>query len=164
MTIQNAAVAGGQGSGHFFGILGVYQIVYAFQSFKRYSRFSSAPVQEPSPEMIRRIDEIASDIKKSKVKSDPALVEFSSQTFMAQAVWKGRLANGHAIFVDNSGHEVVFSKRGDVAFTPSGRVRPNKAVKGSLQLGSVTLKGTFTAESFERLRTWGSGFLTSLEG
>jgi len=95
ITIANSA-AGSGGGPHFFAILGVWQIIWGFQSFGRYKRFSVMPMKKPSEEILRQIDGLVKTITKAKVKEQPDLVEFQTKTFTARQAWKGKLSQRHS--------------------------------------------------------------------
>ena len=50
------------------------------------------PVQEPSRDLLQKINDIVTKINKSKPKTDPDVIEFDGQTFVAKQPWKARLA------------------------------------------------------------------------
>ena len=92
VTIYNmhlVAMAGhGAGEPPFFLGLGIVQIAWGFHSFRQYARFRHMPVQEPSPDLLQKINDIVTKINKSKTKTDPDVIEFEGQTFVAKQPWK----------------------------------------------------------------------------
>jgi hypothetical protein len=154
-TITNSAAGGGNVL-HFFAILGVWQIIWGFQSFGRYRRFSAMPMVKPSDETLRQIDDLVNAITKAKAKEQPDLVEFQTTTFTAQT-WKGRLSNDSAVFVEGSGQDIVFARRGDVEFVKQGKALIGKTLKATFKLRDRQLTGTIAPEFIDRFEAWKAG-------
>jgi hypothetical protein len=153
VTISNSASGGGGGS-HFFAILGVWQIIWGCQSFGRYSRFSKLPMSKPSEATLKMINEIVKAITKAKSKDTPDLLEFLTKAFISQQLWKGRLSQDSAVFVQGSGQDVVFSKKNQVQFDKQSKALIGKKIKAAFRLGERSMNGTISPEYFERYEAW----------
>ncbi len=151
ISIMNMAIGAGTGA---FPIIGIFQIIWGLQSFGRYSRFAQMPREIPSPSTIKRIDEIAKDILRTKPAKDPQIIEFRAQTFFGgNQPWKGRLRSNHAVFVGPGGKDVIFARTSEVKFTNDSR-KAGKTVKVTIQIGDRNLKGTMPFESYQRYESW----------
>jgi len=153
VTIANAS-SGGSGGFHFFAVLGVFQIIWGFKSFGRYSRFSQNPVQKPSPEMQKQIDDLANAIRKAKFKNAPDIIEFQAKSFSITKPWKGKLEHDRAIFADIAGEEIIFAEKNRVRFFEEGSQLLGKSLKVDIQLRDRKMKGTISPESLERFTEW----------
>jgi len=152
-TIANSASNGSDGP-HFFAILGVWQIIWGFQSFGRYKRFSAMPMAKPSDATLKRIDELVKAITKAKATEQSDIVEFQTKTFTAQQVWKGRLSDDAAVFVEGSGQDIVFASRPEVEFVKQGKVLIGKTLKAKFKLRDREFAGTIAPESMDRFEAW----------
>lgn len=152
ITFANSAAVGGGGH-RFFAVLGVWQIIWGFQSFGRYKRFSAMPMSRPSDETLRQIDDMVKELAKTKPKDATDVIAFQ----IKNRPWKGRLGQDSGIFVDAPGQEVVFVNRDRVRIEIQDKVLIGKALKASFTLGDRNLNGTISLESYERYDAWKAG-------
>jgi hypothetical protein len=154
---------GGAGTVYHAGAAGFGM---ALHYYRRYVRLRRIAVQEPSPELTRRIDEIVKQISKCDPAADRDIIEFvdDGSTYAAALgwplQWKGRLAPDQAIFVDDSGKCVLFGKRNDVTFTPREVVRAKRWTAGRFLIGSQELRAAMSPESLRRYQEWKEGVMT----
>ncbi len=152
VTINN--MAAGQHTSTW-GVIGVFQIIWGFQSFSRYSRFSKMPRETPSPATIQRIDEIVKDIAKTKPAVDPEIIDFKMQAFFGGVQpWKARLRGNHAVFVGPGGKDVIFARTREVDIRSAGKKALSKTLKATFRITDRNFKGIISPESFARYQTW----------
>ncbi|MDX9980284.1 MAG: hypothetical protein RBU25_09700 [Lentisphaeria bacterium] len=147
ITLANAA--GGEGGGGF-AVMGVFQIIWGCQGFGRYARFSSMPVEKPSPETVKMIDDIVKEILKMKGKTDQDLVEFQ----MEGKAWKGRLSEDMAVFVEVLTQDVAFARKDAVRILPQGKALIGKTIKATIKFRDKAQNGTISPENFARYEAW----------
>jgi len=153
ITIVNLRLRGGDGF-IFFGALGMSQIICGFQCVRSYKRFPVMPMNKPTDEDIRQVDNVVWTIARAKVKEQSDFVEFQTKTFTAQKVWKGKLSQDLAVFVQGSGQDIVFASKNDVHFVKQGKVLIGKTLKASFRIRDRKLTGTIAPEIFDRYEAW----------
>ncbi len=151
ITITNSVSDGGHS---FFAILGGWQIIWGCQSFGRYKRFSKLPINKPSDETVKIIDDIVNELTKAKTKDAQDVIEFQTKNQIKNQIWKGRLAQDSAIFVQAAGQDVVFAKKSQVRIDKQGKVLIGKTIKAAFTLGDRNLNGTIDPDTFERYESW----------
>lgn len=149
VTIANIANDGGF---QFFIVIGVWQIIWGCQSFQRYKRFSKMPVNKPSKETLKQIDDLMNTIIKVKAKEQDNIIEF--KTNRPQQLWKGKLSQNTAIFVERTGQDIMFAAKHEVDFIKEGKSLLGKALKASFGVRERKLTGTIMPEYFERFEMW----------
>jgi hypothetical protein len=145
---------GGDEGYRFFGILGLWQVVWGTQSFVRYRRFSTVPTTKPADALLVEIDNVVNDIALANVKNQPDMVEIQTKSLAGKEVWKGRFVAGGVIFVEGSGPNAVFANKADVEIVKKGKVLFGKTQKIKCKLGSVRFDGTIAPLYMERLDAW----------
>jgi hypothetical protein len=151
ITVANSASGGGTS---FFALLGVWQIIWGVQSFGRFNHFSKLPMQKPSDSLSKQIDTLINEISKSKTKDRTDLIEFQAKGISAQGLWKGKLEQNSAVFVQGAGQDLIFSEKNRVIIDTKGQPQTGKTVKAYFQIGDRTMNGTLSAENYERYQTW----------
>ena len=156
VAISNTST--GSLSGHgLFAYLGLWQIVWGFKKFGRYTRFREMPQTKPTPESIHRIDEIVNEITKSKMADDPNLIVFripATTFFDGPQVWKARLVGANAVFTEKSGCDCIIAKKDDVDFVKTGKFLIGKTLKADFRIQDRNLKGQISPKAFERYERW----------
>jgi hypothetical protein len=71
ISIMNMAIRAGTGA---WPVVGIFQFIWGLQSFGRYSRFSQMPREIPGASTIKRIDQIAKDILRTKPAQEPQVI------------------------------------------------------------------------------------------
>lgn len=151
ITIANAS--GGIGS-HFFAYLGIWQIAWGIQSIIRYKRFSTIPIDKPSDESVKHLNNLVNTIRSAKPEEEPDIVEFEAKNFPNERMWKGKLAQGWAVFIARGGSDVVFTAKKDVEFVKTGKALLGKTLKASFKLGTWKMQGSISPELFDRFQAW----------
>jgi hypothetical protein len=141
-------IAGGEGG--FFTVLGIFQIGWGIQSFRRYSRFSGALMEKPSVEILTWLDGIIKSTAKARAKNTDDIIEFSGDGKM----WKGMLMDNGAVFADMQQSDVIFVSKEEVNIFTQDRDITKKKLKASFKIGLREMKGKIASESFERFETW----------
>ena len=152
ITFMNAS--SGTGSPGAFGIIGVWQIIWGFQSFGRYARFANMPQSKPSAETLQRIDQIVDEMKKATLASDPRLLEFTGKSFSSQQAWRGRLGEASGVFIADGGQDLVFAQKQAVSISSDGKVWIGKSLKATFSIGERNFSGTISPEAFQRYEEW----------
>jgi len=152
VTFANASSGGG--SVGFFFILGIWQIIWGFQSFGRYKRFAYLAGEKPSKEAMERLEQALHGIMASSYGTSADIVEFKAKkTAFKQWTWKGKLMDDAALFV--AGKKAIIPVRKDeVKLTLKGEPSGVQRQKGTLHLGKQKIVGTISNESLDRLRAW----------
>ncbi len=151
ITFANAS-SGGESIGFFF-IIGVWQIIWGFQSFGRYKRFSYLAGEKPSKEALEKLEQALQGIMASSYKTSADIVEFKVKTAFKEWNWKGKLMDDVALFV--AGKKAIIPVRKDeVKLTLKGESSGLRPHKGTLHLGKQKIAGTISPESLDRLREW----------
>jgi MFS family permease len=151
VTFANAS-SGGESVGFFF-ILGIWQIVWGFQSFGRYKRFAYLAGEKPSKEALEKLEQALRGIMASSYKTSADIVEFKVKALFKEWNWKGKLMDDVALFV--AGKKAIIPVRKDeVKLTLKGESSGLRPQKGTLHLGKQKIAGTISPESLDRLREW----------
>ncbi len=143
-------VVGLAGEARWAVILGIFQMYWGFQSFRRYGRFSGISPQKPSEQAVKQVDDIVKSVTKTKPAESEAIIELA----IRNKPWKGQLTGDVGIFVAVSGDDVLFARKDEVNFIRQGMAAPKKPQKISAHIGTRTFNGTISAESMERYETW----------
>lgn len=107
-------VACGAAGAWLWAILGVFQVGWACNSFRRFWRCSSISKSAPSPESLKEINQIVGDLAGARMARDANIIEFSVKAFPFEENWKARLHDFYAVWV--RGRDVLFARKGDVVF------------------------------------------------
>ena len=151
VTFANAS-SGGESVGFFF-IIGVWQIIWGFQSFGRYKRFSYLAGEKPSKESQAKLEELVQGIIASSSRASTDIIEFKVKTAFKEWNWKGKLMHDAALFV--AGKKAIISvRRDEVKLRLKGESSGMRPQKGTLHLGKQKIVGTISPESLDRLREW----------
>jgi hypothetical protein len=154
VTIANAAA--GSGSTSTVAVLGIFQIWWGIQSFKRYGRFKNVSTDKLPEESVRYVDDLVKGIAKSKAAKEPDIIQFQISSGQPP-VWKGRLLADAALCVSANGQEAVIARKNDVSITAEGKVLLGKNLKASFQFGDRIFKGSIAPEFFDRYQAWKTG-------
>lgn len=149
VTIAN--MQSGAGGFRGFAALGVFQIIWGIQSFRRYGRFAHLGGGTASTEAIQRVDAVVAGIAEASMKTSADIIEFTA----SNRQWKGRLAPDLGVFVAGAEDEVVLAGKGEVIITPQEPVA-GKAFQATFQLGPHSHKGSLSPEAYQRYQTWRS--------
>jgi len=151
VTFANAS-SGGESIGFFF-VLGVWQIIWGFQSFGRYKRFSYLAGEKPSKESLEKLEEVVQGIMASSYRTSADIVEFKVKTAIKEWNWKGKLMDDVALFVAGK-KAIIPVRRDEVKLTLKGESSGLRPHKGTLRLGKQKIVGTISRESLDRFREW----------
>lgn len=147
VTVAN--MQSGAGGPRFFAALGIFQIIWGVQSFRRYGRFAHLAGGTASAEAIQRVDALVAGIFASSMKTAADIIEFTA----GGQQWKGRLAPDLGVFVAGAEDEVVLAGKGEVSITPQEPVA-GKAFAATFQLGPHSHKGSLSPEAYQRYEIW----------
>lgn len=148
ITIQNMENQGG--GVPFWAILGVMQIGWGIQSFKRYNRFSHIGQMGIAPELEGEIKELINAVKKGNPKKLPDMIQFAAK----KRVWKGRLSPSCAIMLTTVGDDIQILNRKQFTMERTGKALVGSTVKMKVTMKNLTLVGTISAEHMERFENW----------
>ncbi|MCK4272904.1 hypothetical protein KAX22_09645 [bacterium] len=148
ITIYNISAGG---KSFFWAILGFWQIIWAFQAFGRYRRFSGLSPEKPSEEYLKWIGEVVKSVKKAKVTESDDIIEF--RMLKDHSNWKGKLLRQGAIFVEVRERDVLLAKTEDIQFVPQGKGCGGTS-EVSFQIANRTGTGEIPPESFEKYEAW----------
>jgi uncharacterized protein YjeT (DUF2065 family) len=157
ITIANASAGSGEPSS--FALIGVLQIIWGFQSFKRFKRFSGVSMEKPSEESLQRVDELVKSIRSSKPKNESDIIQFQTSGFQS-SIWKGKLFTNASVFVTIKGQETIITRKEDVNILAEEKVLIGKSLKALYKFGSRDFKGTIPPEFYERYVAWKTGIIT----
>ncbi|HAF94697.1 MAG: hypothetical protein A2X34_00335 [Elusimicrobia bacterium GWC2_51_8] len=134
---------------------GVIVIAMGIQNIYRRKRFLRIPMQKPSAEMVKQMNSVVKIIKNGKPTEHLDFVEFQTVTALSsmQEIWKGRLYKDFAVFVNDSGTEVIYAKKKEVNF-----VKPEVAfidtIKTSCKICDKQMVINIAPELFKRIEVW----------
>lgn len=148
ITIMNIS-QGGEGQA-FFAVLGVIQIGWGIQSFKRFDRFSHTGKISVSPDLAGEIKILIEEIKKGNPKKSMDMIQFNA----GSRIWKGRLAQGRAIMLTTTGDDIQIMPKSDFTIERTGKAMIGSTVYADISLKRRTMKGTISTEHMERFENW----------
>lgn len=148
ITIVNMSEGGG--SGAFWAILGVMQIGWGIQSFKRYDRFAHIGKISVSRDLGGEMQILIEEVKKGNPKKLPDMIQFTAK----QRIWKGRLASKCAIMLTTTGDDIQILPRSGFVIERTGKTMIGSTVKIHITMKNQTLDGTISPEHMERFETW----------
>ncbi len=161
-NIVSSILAAGSGSSGFVGwpVLGVWQMVWGFQSFARYRRFANAFANPPADPARRQMDQMLDELRKANPKQHRDVVEFTAKAFTPQHV-KVRLMAEGALCLVNAGDDVhvLPRERFDLQLLKDA---PFGNVKARANLGGNVYEATMKREHFDRFSEWKSGAVSPL--
>jgi hypothetical protein len=137
-----------------WGILGAVQIGYGIYRFTTYPRFYAALRHHPEPEDLKLMDKLVKQIQKTKTKATDDHIAFQTKGFLQQQVWKGQLARAAALFVDQTGHEVMVLHEDQFEMTVRGKVLIGKTLKVSVRFKDRVTDGLISPEEYAKYESW----------
>jgi hypothetical protein len=144
-------------SGGVFGILGVAQIIWGFQSFWKYGTAAAILKIPPSELAMQRFDQIVIGMKSATMTNDPSLIEFENnsvnKSFNRHQNWKARLDLDKAFFLgdgENSG--LILAPKQKVLIY--GNVLKGTMIKANLSTGDRTFSVRISPDAFQRYAEW----------
>jgi hypothetical protein len=151
ITIYNES-QGAKGSTNF-ALIGILQIIWGIQSFKRYKRFSNVTTEKPPEESIQRIDEIVKNVLNAKPDFDLDVIQFSTKN----QNWKGKLLPEVGVFVETNGNDVVFVRKELFNVTQYVPNQSGEILKVNFQFDDQEKKGTIPSKSLLKFEAWKNG-------
>ena len=156
VTFASAAITGA--ANNLFALVGVFQIIWGIQSYRRYSRFAGTPTQKPSEQSLKQVEDIVNPVTKAKFSESEDIIEFQmTRGGFSWKSWRGKLSGDVGIFVAKAGDDTLFARRDEVDFISKGKVPislPGKTLKVSIQIGKRTFNGIISPESMARYESW----------
>jgi hypothetical protein len=144
------------GRSEFFIILGIWQIVWGVERFSRYRRFSRVPLEKPSEQVMKWLDENVKALASARSLPESDILEFR-----ATARWRAKLFEDAALFVFGSGQDVLLARKDHITFSCNGEpILNGKSLKATFGIGDRNLSGTISVEAFAKYGGWkGEGAL-----
>ncbi|MDD5542985.1 MAG: hypothetical protein PHX83_07395 [Acidobacteriia bacterium] len=152
VTISNAS--SGASGPHFFAILGLWQVVWGFQSFGRYSRFSGRVSGKPPQELINQVAAISKSLAAKGASQQPEVMEFTVGVKRAKRTWKGKLLDDLAVFSIEKEADFIVADKSSVNFSQQSGVSSAGGVSVSFNIGSRSGDATMTSNQFEKYQRW----------
>ncbi len=138
------------GRSEFFIIMGIWQIVWGVERFSRYRRFSRVPLEKPSEQVMKWLDENVKALGRAH-----ALPESDTLEFHAKARWRARLFEDAALFVFGSGQDVILARKAHITFSSNGQPTLNgKPLNATFGIGGRNLSGSILPEAFAKYGAW----------
>ena len=156
ISMTPAPAATQEGGTNFFGMMGLMQVIWGFQGLWRYWERRHLPQQPPPPEAIQQLEAIVDGIVKGKTAEEDDMVEFETKTLSGSQVWKGRLMQNGAVFVEGQGDDILFCDRTAVKVDDQGKGFLSKLHKARFRLGNRKRTGTISPEYLVRFTDWRS--------
>ena len=154
VTVNNAS-SGGSSSGSF-AILGVWQVIWGFQSFGRYRRLRKTCLAPPSPDDMLQIDRVMEELRRSPAGSD-GIIEFEAKGGPHKR-WKARLLPTLGVFVCGNAAEVVIAAKAEIKIAPAeGAPGHAQAPRFVVALGERRLDASIPPAALESFRHWEAG-------
>jgi hypothetical protein len=169
--------------------IGVFQLLWAYTSYKRYQRFSHVLSLNVPAEDLARVEAIAKAIQKGKIKDDSRLITFVGASdalggglSRRNETWRGRMENDVIVLLNTSTKELLFVRKADFDIQPQQGFFGKSIIPGrkgaqfvirhlrrqdasSGVAGHVwttderVLKGTVPQQSLDRFEQWKMGAL-----
>jgi hypothetical protein len=151
VTVHNAS-SGASSSGSF-ALMGLWQIVWGFQSFGRYHRLRQTCLIPPSPEDLTQIDRVLQELRLPPAGSE-GMIEFEAKGGPHKR-WKARLLPDLAVFVCGKEAQIVIATRDEIKITPSEGV-PTRArnPRTLIELGTHKLNASISPDALACLQCW----------
>jgi len=100
------------------------------------------------------IEETVAGVRGAAAANTPDIVKIHVDGFFGPEVWIGRLSQDHAVFMENSGIDVVFLKKSDVQFNKQRKSLVGNQLNASFRLGDRKVKGSISPESYQKYEAW----------
>lgn len=155
-NVVGGFVEAAQGVKPFVGwqVLGVWQLIWSVQEFRRYRRFSAVLSEEPSPEVAQEAKRMVDELRRAKPKTSPDVLEFVAGGWQPVLI-RVRLMPTGALCLIGNGDDVMLLGREGIDLSETGRA--GQHVKVTLRAGSRLFKGAIKAEMLERYQSWSGG-------
>ena len=151
VTVNNAS-SGGSSSGSF-ALLGVWQVIWGFQSFGRYRRLRKTCLAPPTPDDMRQFDRVMEELRRSPAGSD-GIIEFEAKGGPHKR-WKARLLPNLGVFVCGKEAEVVIAAKTEIKITPvDGDSARSQAPRNMIELGTRKLDAALPSGVLESFQRW----------
>jgi hypothetical protein len=151
----SAAAAGN--TGPTWAVIGVFQILWGINEFRRYKRFRNAFAAHPEDSVLEYAKELIQDLRKARPKDESDVLEFSSSGGMQARVVRIRLMPESALCLVGGGDDVMLVTPDDIEIADNGKVLIGSKRKVAVSVGDQTFKGQMPQEFVERFRTWKMG-------
>jgi len=142
------------GAGRGFIMLGLWQVIWGLQRFGRYKHFARLPMEKPSVQVMKWLDSIARSITRAGTAETSDLIALEIDAEKKKQPWRGLLTEKMGIFVEGSGHQVIFARRENVDISMHGETGAGGLMKASFQIGEQTSTGTISPEYLDRYERW----------
>ena len=133
-------------------ILGVWQVIWAWQGFARYRRFQNAFSHAVSDDQRATARGMIDGLRKSPPKKSADVVEWIVGGLTPQMV-RARLMQDMALLLIAMGDDVRLVPRGEID-VEAPDAKPGKPASVRVSLDGKTVKATMQEESLLRFRTW----------
>ena len=133
------------------GLLGVFQLWWAYEAFREYRRFRALMLPEPQPDINRLYDEVFQAITKKTFKNDPNLIAM----WIGYPKWQGLLLENKAVLAFRKQKLLVVRSKENVNFMPTGsNLIRKRRIYGRIKLHTNTERAMMKRDSFETYVHW----------
>lgn len=153
--VGTSNVGNGDSGSVRWAAFGLFQIYLGIKNINRYRAFGV--LVKPSDEDLTRMEALLKTIKTGNLKQATDLIEFRRRSFLADHTWKARLLDNAGVFVNTKSGEVLVVGKGDIDFTPTGKVLMGKTRKFAFRIGAFSSNGLIHPDSLERYDSWRRG-------
>lgn len=155
VSIANLIItAGASGGSPIFLALGVSQIVWGIQSFRRYPRFSGMSMTRPSKHLLKYVEDLLKVVSRLDSKLQTDVIEFKMNAFGKLAQWVGNFSQETVLLASTEYADVFFGKPENFSMRQIGKGHSRKNLKVELRIGRNQFKGTISQDNFERYSSW----------
>ena len=138
-----------------WGVIGVWQLIWAYQGVQRYRRFANAHGEDVAEPDRREAEQALVALRKANVRKSPDVVECMMRGFPPARV-RARLMPDVALCIIGDNLDVRLASRAEFDVQPVGEVkRGNARVK--VAVAGRVIDAMMSAESLARFRAWKSG-------
>lgn len=137
------------GSTTFWLILGVFQLLWALQSFAQYGFFANLKPRKPSEGAIRYVQDLYKDVWNSRPGQGYCVIEIKAKQGLGRA-W---LLEDSAVIVFNKGQMINIVSKDEIDLIPEGRLN-DKLAKTNMKIGTLKLPGVISHEQINMFQDW----------
>jgi len=140
----------------FWAVLGAFQILWGARLLLTKSRYVGIHLPAPSPEAVKRVDELCAGLRRARESDGPQFVELVVMSAEVMQL-RGKVGPEGAFLVDTSGTHVYFAQPGDLELRLKKEGPLHKRNRCEMAIRGETMPCAMSHASFERIIAWKEG-------
>ena len=144
-----------------WGVIGVWQLIWAFQGVQRYRRFANANGENVAEPDRREAEQALVALHKANVRKSPDVIECMMRGYPPARV-RARLMADVALCVIGGNLDARVASRAEFDVQPVGEIKRGRA-RVKVSVAGRVIDAMMSAESLERFRAWKSGGAQTLQ-